>query len=375
VSESRKAPPPAPQIAAVPQTTPFVAPEVLARRFGHSDMLRLGANESAFGPSPRAVAAIRAEAARNSWYGDPESYELRSALARRLGCNVENIIVGSGIDDLHSLVVRTFCAPGSVALETEGTYATFAYHVAAYGVRLRTVPYRADGTNDIDALVDVTRRERPKMIYLANPDNPSGTFVEPQAVAALRDALSPEQVLVLDEAYSDFVSPQKLLAPLLDPQVIRMRTFSKAYGLAGARIGYAVCDSDIVRTFQNIRQHFGVNRNGQIAALAALDDDAFIAEVVAEVERGREEYYALAARHGLRAVPSLTNFVCVEVGRKAQAEAFLEELLRRGVFVRKPSAPPLDGYIRVTVGTPEERRRFAQIFAETLEAMSLGAPS
>ena len=375
MSESRKAPPPAPQIAAVPQTTPFVAPEVLARRFGHSDMLRLGANESAFGPSPRAVAAISAEAARNSWYGDPESYELRSALARRLGCDVENIIVGSGIDDLHSLVVRTFCAPGSVALETEGTYATFAYHVAAYGVRLRTVPYRADGTNDVDALIDVTRRERPKMIYLANPDNPSGTFVEPQAVAALRDALSPEQVLVLDEAYSDFVSPQKLLAPLIDPQVIRMRTFSKAYGLAGARIGYAICDSAIVRTFQNIRQHFGVNRNGQIAALAALDDDAFIAEVVAEVERGRQEYYALAARHGLRAVPSLTNFVCVEVGRKAQAEAFLEELLRRGVFVRKPSAPPLDGYIRVTVGTPEERRRFAQIFAETLEAMSLGAPS
>ena len=375
MSESRKAPPPAPQIAAVPQTTPFVAPEVLARRFGHSDMLRLGANESAFGPSPRAVAAISAEAARNSWYGDPESYELRSALARRLGCDVENIIVGSGIDDLHSLVVRTFCAPGSVALETEGTYATFAYHVAAYGVRLRTVPYRADGTNDVDALIDVTRRERPKMIYLANPDNPSGTFVEPQAVAALRDALSPEQVLVLDEAYSDFVSPQKLLAPLIDPQVIRMRTFSKAYGLAGARIGYAICDSAIVRTFQNIRQHFGVNRNGQIAALAALDDDAFIAEVVAEVERGRQAYYALAARHGLRAVPSLTNFVCVEVGRKAQAEAFLEELLRRGVFVRKPSAPPLDGYIRVTVGTPEERRRFAQIFAETLEAMSLGAPS
>lgn len=375
MSESRKAPPPAPQIAAVPQTTPFVAPEVLARRFGHSDMLRLGANESAFGPSPRAVAAISAEAARNSWYGDPESYELRSALARRLGCDVENIIVGSGIDDLHSLVVRTFCAPGSVALETEGTYATFAYHVAAYGVRLRTVPYRADGTNDVDALIDVTRRERPKMIYLANPDNPSGTFVEPQAVAALRDALSPEQVLVLDEAYSDFVSPQKLLAPLIDPQVIRMRTFSKAYGLAGARIGYAICDSAIVRTFQNIRQHFGVNRNGQIAALAALDDDAFIAEVVTEVGRGRQEYYALAARHGLRAVPSLTNFVCVEVGRKAQAEAFLEELLRRGVFVRKPSAPPLDGYIRVTVGTPEERRRFAQIFAETLEAMSLGAPS
>jgi histidinol-phosphate aminotransferase len=375
VSENSKAPPPAPQIAAVPQTTPFVAPEVLARRFGRPDMLRLGANESAFGPSPRAIAVMRAEAARNSWYGDPESYDLRSALARRLGCAVDNITVGSGIDDLHSLVVRTFCAPGSVALETQGTYATFAYHVAAYGAQLRTVPYRADGTNDIAALIDVARRERPKMVYLANPDNPSGTFVEPEAVAALRDALSPEQVLVLDEAYSDFVPPDKLVAPLVDPQVIRMRTFSKAYGLAGARIGYAICDSQIVRTFQNIRQHFGVNRNGQIAALASLDDDSFIAEVVAEVARGREEYYALAARHGLRTVPSLTNFVCIEIGRKEQAEAFLEELLRRGVFVRKPSAPPLDGFIRVTVGAAQERQRFAEIFAETLDAMSLRASS
>jgi histidinol-phosphate aminotransferase len=369
--DTRKPPPPAPQIAAVPQTTPFVAPEVLARQWGHADMLRLGANESAFGPSPRAIAAMQAEAPRTSWYGDPESFELRSALARRLGCAAENITVGSGIDDLHSLVVRTFCAPGSTALEAEGTYATFAYHVAAYGVRLRTVPYAPDGKVDIDALIDVAKRERPKIVYLANPDNPSGTFIEAPAVAALRDALAPEQVLVLDEAYADFVAPDGLLAPLVDPQIVRMRTFSKAYGLAGARVGYAVCDAEIVSVFQNIRQHFGVNRGAQIAALASLEDDGFIRGVVAEVARGREEYYALAARHGLRSVPSLTNFVCIEIGTRAQAEAFLQEMLRRGVFLRKPAAPPLDGYVRVTVGTAEERARFAEIFADGLKALGI----
>jgi histidinol-phosphate aminotransferase len=336
-------------------------------------MLRLGANESAFGPSPRAIAAMRAEAAHNSWYGDPESYELRVALARRLGCTPEHLTIGSGIDDLHSLVVRTFCAAGTVALETEGTYATFAYHVAANGVQLRTVPYRADGSNDIEQLIDVARRERPKMIYLANPDNPSGTFAEPEPVAALREALSPDQVLVLDEAYVDFVPPQRLMTPLVDPQVVRLRTFSKAYGLAGARVGYAICDPAVIQTFQNIRQHFGVNRNGQVAALASLDDDDFIRGVVAEVERGREEYYALAARHGLRSVKSLTNFVCIEIGTKNEANAFLEELLRRGVFLRKPSAPPLDGYVRVTVGTADERRRFAEIFAEALSSMPSAA--
>jgi histidinol-phosphate aminotransferase len=369
VSGNRKAPSPAPLIAAVPKTTPFVAPEVLGRRYGHARMLRLGANESAFGPSPRAIAAMRAEAEHNSWYGDPESYELRVALARRLGCTPEHLTVGSGIDDLHSLVVRTFCAPGTVALETEGTYATFAYHVAANGVHLRTVPYRADGSNDIEQLIHVARRERPKMIYLANPDNPSGTFAEPDAVAALRDALLPDQVLVLDEAYADFVPPPRLMTPLVDPQVVRLRTFSKAYGLAGARIGYAICDPAIIQTFQKIRQHFGVNRNGQIAALASLDDDDFIRGVVAEVERGREEYHALAARHGSRSVPSLTNFVCIEIGTKDEANAVLEELLRRGVFLRKPSAPPLDGYVRVTVGTADERRRFAEIFSEAIAEM------
>ncbi|MGH7715428.1 MAG: aminotransferase class I/II-fold pyridoxal phosphate-dependent enzyme, partial [Vulcanimicrobiaceae bacterium] len=270
-------------------------------------------------------------------------------------------------------VVRTFCAPGSVALDTEGTYATFAYHVAASGAQLRTVPYRSDGTNDIERLIDVTRRERPKMIYLANPDNPSGTFTESQEIAALRDALLPDQVLVLDEAYADFVPPQRLMTPLIDPQVIRMRTFSKAYGLAGARIGYAICDPGIAQTFQNIRQHFGVNRNAQIAALASLEDEDFIRGVVAEVERGREEYYALAARHGLRSVQSLTNFVCIEIGTKDEANAFLEELLRRGVFLRKPGAPPLDGYVRVTVGTADERRRFAEIFAAALASMPSAA--
>jgi histidinol-phosphate aminotransferase len=373
VSANRKPPSPAPLIAAVPTTTPFVAPEVLGRRYGHTDMLRLGANESAFGPSPRAIAAMRAEALHNSWYGDPESWELRSALARRLGCTPEHLTIGSGIDDLHSLVVRTFCAPGSVALETEGTYATFAYHVAANGVQLRTVPYLPNGSNDVEQLIEVTRRERPKMVYLANPDNPSGTFIEPDAVAALRDALLPDQVLVLDEAYADFVPADKLMSPLVDPQVIRMRTFSKAYGLAGARVGYAICDPAIVRTFQNIRQHFGINRNGQIAALASLDDDEFIRGVVAEVARGREEYCALAAEHGLRSVRSLTNFVCIEIGTKVEAEAFLDELLRRGVFLRKPGAKPLDGFVRVTVGTEDERRRFAAIFAETLTSVPSAA--
>jgi histidinol-phosphate aminotransferase len=139
--------------------------------------------------------------------------------------------------------------------------------------------------------------------------------------------------------------------------------------MAGARIGYALASAELVATFQKLRLHFGVNRTAQIGALAALDDGAFLRGVIAEVERGRDDYHALAAHHGLPSLPSWTNFVCIGIGTKAQADAMLAALLDRAVFVRKPWAPPLDGYIRVTVGTAAERAAFAERFAEALDAV------
>jgi histidinol-phosphate aminotransferase len=188
-------------------------------------------------------------------------------------------------------------------------------------------------------------------------------------VALLRDGLPPDTLFVLDEAYADFVAPGSLLPDAIDARTIRLRTFSKAYGMAGARIAYAIAPAAMIATFQKVRLHFGVSRTAQAGALASLDDPAFIAEVVAEVARGREDYRALAARHGLRALPSHTNFVTLEVGTRAQAEAMVSGLLERGVFVRKPGAPPIDGFIRVTVGTPHERASFADAFAIVLDSL------
>jgi histidinol-phosphate aminotransferase len=145
--------------------------------------------------------------------------------------------------------------------------------------------------------------------------------------------------------------------------------------MAGARIGYALASADLVAVFQKLRLHYGVNRTGQIGALAALDDDAFMRGVVAEVERGREDYYALAARLGLPAVRSSTNFVCIGIGTRTQAEAMVGELLAGGVFVRKPWAPPLDGYVRITVGTAAERAAFAERFVEALDRVREKAAS
>lgn len=364
---TRRPPAPTPAVAAVPATTPFVAPEALARSAGLTELVRLGANESAFGPSPRAIDAMREAVALVSHYGDPESAELRAALAARHRCAPDEIVVGAGIDELLGLIVRTFLAPGETALATRGTYPTFTYHVTGFGGTLATVDARDGGLLDAGRLIAEAQRLRPRIVYVCNPDNPSGSFVERDVVAGIAAQIPEECVLLLDEAYADFVEPERLPADVVEPGVIRTRTFSKAYGMAGARIGYAIADARTIATFQKIRLHFGVNRTAQIGALAALDDVAFARRVVDEVARGRADYHALGARLGVRTLPSLTNFVCFEIGTRAEAEAAVRELLALGVFVRKPWAPPIDGFIRVTVGTPEERAVFAERFPEAVE--------
>jgi histidinol-phosphate aminotransferase len=347
--------------------TPFVAPEELARRVGRTELLRLGANESAFGPSPRAIAAMREAVTLTSWYGDPESLELRAALAARHRCAIEEVVVASGIDDLMGLIVRGYCAPGAACVATRGTYPTLFYHLNGFGGRAEFAEPDENGGLVPENIVAAVRRSGAKLVYVANPDNPSGSFAGRATVSALRDALPDDVLLFLDEAYADFVSPGELPPDAIDPRTIRTRTFSKAYGMAGARIGYALASAGVIATFQKLRLHFGVNRTAQIGALAALDDDAFMRGVIAEVERGRGEYHALAAAHSLPSLPSRTNFVCIGIGSKPEAEAMVAALLELGVFVRKPWAPPIDGFIRVTVGTVADRAAFAERFAEALD--------
>lgn len=365
----KRVPAPTPTVAVLPLLRPFIAPEELAKLAGHADLLRLGANESAFGPPPAALAAMKAALQRTSWYGDPESIDLRSALAARHACAIERIAVGAGIDDVMGLVVRAYLAPGDVSVATLGTYPTYAYHVGGYGAHLATVPYADDGTVQLQALALLAHQTHARVAYLANPDNPSGTFAPAAAINAFRDALPDDCLLILDEAYADFVDEAELPDVAADPRVVRLRTFSKAYGLAGARVGYALADPEIIASFGKIRLQFGVNRTGQIGALAALHDEEFVRHVVAEVERGRADYGRLAADHGARTLPSRTNFVCIDIGSRERAEAMVADLLARGVFVRKPGAPPLDGHIRVTVGTAQEERRFADAFAASLQAV------
>jgi len=346
--------------ASLPATVPFVGPETQERARGAAFQARLGANESVFGPSPRAVAAMT-EAAAGVWrYGDPEAHDLRAALARHHAVAAANIMIGEGIDGLLGNLVRLLVAPGTPVVTSAGAYPTFAYHVAGFGGVLHAVPYR-DDAEDPEALAAAARATGAPLVYLANPDNPMGSWHGGARIAGMLDALPDGTLLCLDEAYVEF-APAEAVPPLDpgDPRVIRMRTFSKAHGMAGARIGYALGHADLIAAFDRVRNHFGVSRIAQAGALAALGDRAWLDCVVAEVAEGRARLAAIAAQHGLRALPSATNFVTIDCGRDgAFARAVLAGLIEAGLFVRMPFTAPQDRCIRVTVGRAPDIDAFA----------------
>ncbi|ODT69053.1 MAG: histidinol-phosphate aminotransferase [Pelagibacterium sp. SCN 63-23] len=352
-------------VAGLPETVPFVGPEALERRSGIAVKARLGANESGFGPSPAVLAAIAAAAPQVWRYPDPENHDLRAALAHRLGIAADEIAIGEGIDGLLGQAVRLFVAPGDVVVTSLGAYPTFNYHVAGYGGDLRTVPYR-DDHEDPEALLDLARSSGARILYLANPDNPMGSWWPAATIRRLIEALPETCLLLLDEAYGETAPP--LTMPPLDtarPNVLRLRTFSKAYGLAGLRCGYAIGHARTVRGFERIRNHFGVNRLAQAAALAALADEEHLDWAIAAIAGARGRIAAIARDNGLAALPSATNFVTVDCGADgAYAEAVLAALARRGIFIRKPMAPRLDRCIRISAAPAAE----LDILAEALPA-------
>ncbi len=340
-----------PLAESLPATVPFVGPEAQERVRGRPFRARIGANESSFGPSPRVVEAMAAAAPEMWKYCDPENHDLRAALAAHLGVGLDNVVVGEGIDGLLNLAVRLFVEGGTPVVTSLGAYPTFNFHVVGFGGRIVAVPYSRD-REDLDGLLTAVRRESAPMVYLSNPDNPMGSWWEAGDVARFADALPETTMLVLDEAYGE-TAPAGTLPPIdvSRPNVLRMRTFSKAYGLAGLRCGYAVGDADLIRSFEKIRTHYGVNRMAQAAGLAALADQAYLGKVVDRVAEARERIGRIAGQNGLEPLPSATNFVAIDCGSDgAFALRIMQALLERDVFVRKPMAPGLDRCIRVSAG-------------------------
>ncbi|MFP4360290.1 MAG: pyridoxal phosphate-dependent aminotransferase [Alphaproteobacteria bacterium] len=337
----------------LPAHVPFVGPETQERARARPFLARLGANESVFGPSPAVTAAI-AEAASDSWrYGDPETFVLREVLAAAEGVAAENVLVGEGIDALLGYTVRLFVEPGVKVVTSRGAYPTFNFHVHGYGGELVAVPYR-DDQEDLDGLLEAARRDPAvRVVYLANPDNPMGSWWPAEAVARFADALPARCTLCLDEAYHEYAPAGTSPAvDVSDPRILRFRTFSKAYGLAGLRVGYVIGEAGVIASFHKIRNHFGVNRLAQVAARTALEDRGHLAHVLERVAHARARIDAIARANGLAALPSATNFVAVDTGRDgAFARRLLQALLDRDLFLRMPGVAPLDRCIRIGTGT------------------------
>lgn len=349
------------RIRAIPPTVPFVGPEALMRRSGHRFKARIGANESVFGPSPRAIAVMERAAAENWMYADPESFELRTALARHMGFGADNVVIGEGIDGLLGLTLHVVLSPGETVVTSDGAYPTFNFHVAMHAGRLLKVPYR-DDKEDLAALLDTAKSEKARVLYVSNPDNPMGSWWPAAEIQRLMDQVPDDMLLILDEAYGD-TSPEGTL-PAIDvarPNVLRFRTFSKAYGLAGARVGYCFGASDLIAEFEKVRNHYGMNRVGQLGALAALEDQDYLKKTVADIARARQRIAEIARVNGLNPLASATNFVAIDCGRDgAYAKRILDGVLARDVFIRMPGVAPLNRCIRVSCGVDENLDMFAE---------------
>ncbi|UWR23473.1 pyridoxal phosphate-dependent aminotransferase [Sulfitobacter sp. S190] len=354
-----------PLAQSLPATVPFVGPETQERARGAVFDARLGANENVFGPAP---GAVRAMAQTPQWmYGDPESFDLRTALAAHHGTSRDHIMVGEGIDGLLGYLVRLMVGPGDAVVTSAGAYPTFNYHVAGFGGVLHTVPY-VDDAEDPHSLFAKAAQVDAKLVYLANPDNPMGSHHSGAALARALDALPAGTLLVLDEAYVE-CAPEGTALPLEfdDPRVIRMRTFSKAYGMAGARVGYALGAPDLIAAFHKVRNHFGMNRAAQAGALAALADQSYLAQVTDKIAVSRDRIAEIARANGLAPLPSATNFVTIDCGRDgAFARAVLDGLVTRGIFARMPFVAPQDRCVRISCGTPDMLDAFAAALPDAM---------
>jgi histidinol-phosphate aminotransferase len=364
----------APAVRTLAPYVPGKPLEELEREYGVRDAVKLASNENPLGPGPRALEAIAAAARELGLYPDGNGYSLRQALAARHGYPMEWITLGNGSNDILVLIAEAFLTPESEAIVSEYAFAIYGLAIHATGATTRVASafpweHRMPLGHDLDAMAKLVN-ERTRLIYVANPNNPTGTWVEAQA---LRKFISnvPEHTLVLvDEAYFEYVE-QPGYASAVDwlpehPNLVVTRTFSKAFGLAGLRVGYAVSHPAVADYLNRVRQPFNVNSIALEAAKAALQDQEHIQRSVALVRDGMQQVRAGLERLNLRYVPSAGNFLLVDCARPAGV--VYEEMLRRGVIVRPMGGYSLPTCLRITIGTQDQNERMLEALAGSLSA-------
>jgi histidinol-phosphate aminotransferase len=335
--------------------------EELERELGITSVIKLASNENPLGPSPLGVEAARAALADANRYPDGGGFRLRRALAEHTGAPMENLVLGSGSSELIDLAVRVFCRPGADEVVTH-RYAFVMYGIVcqAAGVALREAPVGPDLACDVDALLAAVG-PRTRLVFLPNPNNPTGAYLPRAALERLIERLPREVVLVVDEAYREYAQarPDYAIAEpyrRVHPRLLSLRTFSKVYGLAALRVGYGIADAKLVDYLNRVRLPFNVGAPAQEAARAALADSAHVERSRRVTAEGLEQLVAGLARLPVRLFPSAANFVLVDLGR--DAAPVYQRLLEAGVIVRPLAPLGLAQHVRVSIGTRAENERF-----------------
>lgn len=355
----------------VASLTPYVPGkpiEEVEREYGVTGVAKLASNENALGPSPRAVAAIRQAADKVNLYPDGSAFYLKSAIAAKFGVGAAEVMVGNGSNELIELMVRTFVLEGEEVLTSAQSFIAYKLAAQAHGRTLVEAPLRDGFHYDLDGLRARLNR-RTKLVFLANPDNPTGTWFLEQALVSFLEAAPREALVVLDEAYVEFVDvagfPRALELRRRFPNLVVMRTFSKIYGLAGLRLGYAFARPEVVELVDRVRAPFNVNLVAQAAGIAALDDEEHVRKSRDLVATERPFLAERLKKLGATVVPSQGNFVLADFPGRPGKDLF-EALLRRGVVVRPMGAYGFPTAQRITVGLRAENEKCLRAFAAVL---------
>jgi len=349
-----------PNILNVRQYVPGKPIEEVQRELGLKEVIKLASNENCMGPSPKAMEAVRKSLKDVNRYPDASSFYLRKKLAKFLGVDEASLIFGNGSDEVIGMAIRTFVGSGDEVVIAKPTFLIYEIISQIQNAQIKFVPLARDLRHDLNAMKDAIT-EKTKVVFIANPDNPTGTYVTKAELDNFFKNLPEKVIVFLDEAYFEFANygfkdyPNGL--DYLDrPGVIVARSFSKAYGLAGLRLGCGISDPEVIGYMERTREPFNVNLLAQAAGAAAIDDKAFLKKTLSHVDKEKEFLYSAFRKMKLDYVKSATNFILVDTGM--DCKKVFNELLKRGVIVRDMKVWGLDTYIRVTVGTRSEDEKF-----------------
>jgi len=335
-------------------------------RYGVSDPIKLASNENPLGPSPKALDAIDAIKKAAHIYPDPDAVQLRKAAAAFFGCTAEQILAGNGSDEIIDLLCRAYIEPGDEVIIPACTFSYYKIAALACGARVITSGMKGQAIDSEDIMTRVS--EGTKIIFVANPNNPTGTYLTKDEISRLAQTVPENTLLVIDEAYAAFVRQDDFLSAtglLQDhPHVVTIHTLSKSHGLAGMRVGFGVAHKTIMENLYRIKPPFNVNILALKAGEAALYDRDFLQQTLENTWEGLDYLYTQIERLGLEYIPSQTNFVLIHIGKDA-AEVY-ENLLKKGIITRSMASYGLDEFIRVSIGLPHENRAFITHLEEIL---------